>query len=142
MKTRKQIQKEQTILRQAYVEVAKRTGAIDRVVKLMSANYLLISHSAVLIDEIQEILGSHRLTPSKLQGHSKRLTKTFDDFFSAYSKLISKEQTLNWAEDLTNFGEAFSEFAGIPEDWEPNTDNLDIEEIEKKYNVKLKINEI
>lgn len=34
-KTRKQIQKEQTILRNAYVEIAQQTGAIDRITKLM-----------------------------------------------------------------------------------------------------------
>ena len=65
-KTRKQIQKEQTILRNAYVEIAQQTGAIDRITKLMSANYLLISYSAFLVDEIQELLEKYNLTAGKL----------------------------------------------------------------------------
>lgn len=139
-KTKKQIQKEQTILRNAYAEVAQQTGALDRVVKLMSANYLLVSHSAVLVDEIEEILDSHKLTTMKLKSASKKLLDASNDYFKAYSKLISQDQTVNWANDLVAFGELFSEFSGIPQEWEPDKDKIDVEKIEEKYGVKLNIN--
>lgn len=140
-KTKKQIQKEQTILRNAYAEVAQQTGALDRVVKLMSANYLLVSHSAILVDEIEEILESHNLTPMKLKSASKKLMEASSDYFKEYSKLISQDQTVNWANDLVEFGEIFSEFTGISQEWEPATENVNIEEIENKYSVKLSINQ-
>lgn len=139
-KTRKQIQKEQTILRNAYVEIAQQTGAIDRITKLMSANYLLISYSAFLVDEIQELLEKYNLTAGKLVRCTEKITKAQEEFFTAYSKLISKEQTINWANDLVAFGELFTQFTNIPAEWEPEKDKIDIEKIEEKYNVKLSIN--
>ena len=139
-KSIKEIQREQTILRNAYVEVAIQTGAIERVTKLMSAGYLLISHSAVLVDDIKDILESHKLQPGRLKGLSKKLENAYEEYFREYSRMVSSEQTVNWAEDLTNFGEVFSQFSGIPVEWEPATEKVNIEDIEKKFNVKLFIN--
>lgn len=140
-KSIKEIQREQTILRNAYIEVAIQTGAIERVTKLMSANYLLISHSAVIVDDIEDILESHKLQPGKLKNLSKKLQNAYDEYFREYSRMVSSDQTVNWAEDLTQFGEIFSQFSGIPKEWDPATENVNIEEIEKKYSVKLSINQ-
>lgn len=140
-KSIKEIQREQTILRNAYIEVAIQTGAIERVTKLMSAGYLLISHSAVLVDDIEDILKRHKLQSGKLKNLSKKLQNAYDEYFKEYSRMVSSEQVLNWAEDLTKFGEVFSRFTGIQSEWEPETEKVNIEEIEKKYNVKLVINQ-
>lgn len=140
-KSIKEIQREQTILRNAYIEVAIQTGAIERVTKLMSAVYLLISHSAVLVDDIKDILESHKLQPGRLKNLSKKLENAHEEYFREYSRMVSSEQTVNWAEDLTNFGEVFSQFTGIPVEWEPATEKVNIEEIENKYSVKLSINQ-
>lgn len=136
----KTIQKQQTILRNAYIEVAIQTGAIERVTKLMSAGYLLISHSAVLVDDIKDILESHKLQPGRLKSLSKKLENAYEEYFREYSRMVSSEQTVNWADDLTNFGEVFSQFTGIPIDWEPAIEKVNIEEVENKYSVKLSIN--
>ena len=140
-KSIKEIQREQTILRNAYIEVAIQTGAIERVTKLMSAGYLLISHSAVLVDDIKDILESHKLQPGRLKNLSKKLENAYEEYFREYSRMVSSEQTVNWAEDLTNFGEVFSQFTGIPVEWEPATEKVNIEEVENKYSVKLSINQ-
>lgn len=136
----KTIQKQQTILRNAYIEVAMQSGAIDRINKLMSVNYLLVSQSALMIGYIDEILEKHKLQSGKLKNHSKKIQNAFDEYFKEYSKMVSSEQTLNWAEDLTRFDEVCIEFTGLSKEWEPDTSKIDIEEIEKKYNVKLSIN--
>lgn len=140
-KSIKEIQREQTILRNAYIEVAIQTGAIERVTKLMSAGYLLISHTAVMVDDIEEILESHKLQPGKLKNLAKKLQNAFEEYFNEYSRMVSSEQTLNWAEDLAKFEEVFSQFSGIPIEWEPATEKVNIEEVENKYSVKLSINQ-
>ena len=137
----KEIQRQQTILRNAFVEVALQSGAIERVTKLMSANYLLISHSVVIVDDIEDILKRHKLQSGKLKNLSKKLQNAYYEYFKEYSRMVSSEQVLDWAEDLTKFGEVFSRFTGIKSEWEPETEKVNIEEIEKKYNVKLVINQ-
>lgn len=133
-------QNENTKRREAFTEIALQSGAIDRVAKLMSANYLLNSQSAVIADDIEDILASHRLQSGKVISLAKRANKALDDYFKEFSKMISNDQVQNWADDLTRFGEFFSEFSGIEKDWEPDMSKVNIEEIENKYCVKLSIN--
>lgn len=126
-------------LRRAYAEIATQTGAIDQIVKLLSAGYLLHSHSAVLFALIEEILIEHRLSGGKLVSLAKNLNKSFDDYFNEFSKMIGQDQVNNWANDLEMFGEMFGKYAGLQKDFVTDFSKVDLESINKKFNTKIEI---
>ena len=135
--THKQQQQLNRNRRNALAEIATQTGVIHRVNKLLSVNYILHSQSAVFLAEIEEILNDAGLRGGKLISLAKRLNNAFDDYFKEFSKMVPKEQVQNWADDLSAFDGIFRKFSSPTDEFEPDYSEVDIEGINKKYNVKI-----
>lgn len=95
------------------IKKAQDDGVIDKAVKLLSAMYLLHSHSAVVFYDLEELLQENDLELGGIKWNGKKLNESFDKYFSSVSKMIGKDQVQHWADDLENFGNMFNEFAGI-----------------------------
>lgn len=132
-------QQRNTDLRKAFHEIAVQSGVIERVVKLLSADYLLHSQSAVLLSDIEETLANNGLSGGRLISKARKMNDAFNDYFEEFSKLIAKEQVQNWADDLTKFGEIFQQFAGIETEFTPDYDRVDITGINEKYHTNIEI---
>lgn len=132
-------QRRNTDQRTAFHEIAVQSGVIERVVRLLSANYLLHSQSAVLLSDIEETLANNGLSGGRLVSKAKKMNDAFNDYFDTFSKLIAKEQVQNWADDLTKFGGVFQQFAGIETEFTPDYDKVDITEINEKYHTNIEI---
>lgn len=107
------IQKQNIERKKRIVEQAEQSGAIEKVVQLMSAVYLLNSEAAVLRDDIEELLEENGLKLGRLGYTSKKLEEATEKYFKDFGKLVSKGQNVNWANDLAAFDKMFREFAGL-----------------------------
>jgi len=112
--TKQEQQKLNRERKQEKIKRAEEEGVIDKATRILSAIYLLHSQSAVMYDDLDELLERHGLKLGNIKGLGTKLNKAFDKYFEGFSKLVSREQTQNWADDLTKFDELFREFAGLP----------------------------
>lgn len=146
MKRKKQIQKQQQLNRNrglALVEIAHASGAMKRLTNLASAQYLLLSMSAIINGEIEDLLKEHGLMTSRMTSLQKNINKAFDAYLNDNSPLIRGQEINNWAKDLDTFQEEFYKFTGVDPDWQPDTDAVEMLApiLEDKYGVTLdKIN--
>ncbi len=111
--TKQEVQKMNRLRKKELIKKAKEEGVIDKTAKIMSAIYLLHSYSAVLYNDLEEMLQEYGLQLGPLEYKGKKLNQAFDSYFEDFAKMIDTEQTLNWAKDLDKFGELFNEFAGL-----------------------------
>lgn len=138
-KSIKNTQDKQIRIRNAYFEVAKTSGAMDRVSRLLSANYILHSHSVYLLDDVEGLLESHGLVGGKIISAGKRLNNAFKEYFDEFSGMVGKDKVQDWADDLTQFGKIFEKFSGLDPNFSPDMSSVDIEAINEKYGVNIKL---
>lgn len=111
--SKKGVQKLHQLNKQQLIKKAQEEGIVDKTAKIMSAIYLLHSHSAVLYDDLEGMLQKNGLQLGSLEYKGKKLNHAFNSYFEDFAKMIDKEQTINWANDLQNFGERFNKYAGL-----------------------------
>lgn len=112
--TKEQIQKQNQQRKKKIIEKAKENGIVELSAKYLSAIYLLHSHSAVLYDDLEDLLRENGLELGKAKWDGKKLNQAFDKYFQTLSHMIGHEQTEAWANDLEQFGEMFNKYAGLP----------------------------
>src|SRR5690554_6428326 len=98
------------------IKQAEEAGAVEMSARLMSAIYILHSESAILYDDLDELLEEHGLKIWRIKGLGETLNKAFDEYFKGFSKLVSDGQNLNWAKDIDRFDKMFREFSGLIKD--------------------------
>ncbi len=76
-----------------------------------------------LIKKAQE----NGLEIGKAKWYGKKLNMAFDKYFESLSRMIGRDQTEAWANDLEQFGKQFNQFAGLPTQ-ERDTNNEDQED--------------
>ncbi len=108
------IQKINQQRKQALIKDAQEKGIVELSARYLSAIYLLHSHSAVLYADLEEILQENGLEIGKAKWYGKKLNMAFDKYFESLSRMIGRDQTEAWANDLEQFGKQFNQFAGLP----------------------------
>jgi hypothetical protein len=57
----------------------------------------------------------------------------FDKYFESLSRMIGRDQTEAWANDLEQFGKQFNQFAGLPtQERDTNNEEKEAQTIEPK----------
>lgn len=141
MKRRKlqQIQDQKRRENLAYSELAKVGGYLDHVMKLISLQYLTGSMVAMISSEIEVTLERANLKTNKTISIQNALTKATDEYFKHFEGAIRDDAAMDWAEDLDHLETILHDFANI-KTLRPKRKAMKEakEDIESKYNVKLK----
>lgn len=112
--TTEQIQKQNQQRKQELLKKAQENGIVELSAKYLSAIYLLHSHSAVLYDDMEVLLQKNGLELGKAKWDGKKLNQAFEKYFQTLSRMIGRDQTESWANDLEQFGQMFNKYAGLP----------------------------
>lgn len=112
--TTEQIQKQNKQRKQELLKKAQENGIVELSAKYLSAIYLLHSHSAVLYDDLEVLLQKNGLELGKAKWDGKKLNQAFEKYFQTLSRMIGRDQTEAWANDLEQFGQMFNKYAGLP----------------------------
>ena len=112
--TKAELQKQNQKRKEALIKKAQEKGIVELSARYLSAIYLLHSHSAVLYADLEEILQENGLEIGKAKWYGKKLNMAFDKYFESLSRMIGRDQTEAWANDLEQFGKQFNQFAGLP----------------------------
>lgn len=87
-------------------------GTIDHLSRLLSSHHLLVSASQLLVDEIEEFMKLHRLTPKSFTPHFKALLDANTNYFKLMSKITPQERVIDWANDIEKFKIVYTNFLG------------------------------
>ncbi len=93
--TKQEQQKLNRERKQEKIKRAEEEGVIDKATRILSAIYLLHSQSAVMYDDLDELLERHGLKLGNIKGLGTKLNMAFDKYFESLSRMIGRDQTQN-----------------------------------------------
>lgn len=99
--------------RQEKIDKALADGGADRAARLMSLLYLQVSQLAITLEYFNNQLEEIGFKDGKTDSATRKIIKSFDEFFKKLSFLVSKDAVQSWANDLDKFGKMVNKFGGI-----------------------------
>lgn len=99
--------------KKALFEKAIKNGALESTAKIVSAIYILQTESALLYDELDEILNDYGIKLGRIITLSKRIDKAFDDYFKEFNKMIPIDQQKEVINDHEQFDKMFRKWSKL-----------------------------
>lgn len=100
--------------KQNFIEAAIKSGAMDRINQLLSANQVLMGVSSRLTDEASELLQKYNLLMGPLKKRSNEVVKAFDMYFTEFGTMITeKGKIMDMHHDIDDFELVFKKWAKI-----------------------------
>ena len=96
------------------LDKAKQDGAAQRINKLISVSYMLISEALVLQSEADDTLRKYGLVYAEIKQRANALQKEFDKYVSCVKTRITDDaQKEAYFTDLGNFDKIFRKYAKL-----------------------------
>ena len=101
--------------RKETIDRAVRSGAMDRVNRLVSAAHLLNCEANGLIEETADILRENGLLLGELKKLHSDFVKCADRYFSAFAAMVAESHKMDMFTDMDEFDSMFRKWAKIEE---------------------------